>query len=103
MLSRKQLVQLLTRYHQLNFLKPILHSVPLTGGSVATSLISDVKAILVAFPNDPLQMHEESFAPNYNIFTGKAKEIKTLGEIHIGSLWEPAKQRYCGDDPNAFP
>ncbi len=29
-LSRKQLVQMLTRYYQLNFLKPTLHSVPLT-------------------------------------------------------------------------
>jgi hypothetical protein len=28
---------------------------------------------------------------------------KNLGEIHTGLLWEPARQRYCGDDPNAFP
>jgi hypothetical protein len=33
-LSRKQLVQLLTKYYQLNFIKPTLHSVPLTYGSV---------------------------------------------------------------------
>ena len=38
-LSRKQLVQLPTKYYQLNFLKPTLHSVPLTDGSVATVLI----------------------------------------------------------------
>ncbi len=35
-LSGKQLVQLLTKYYQLNFLKPTLHSVALTDGSVAT-------------------------------------------------------------------
>jgi hypothetical protein len=105
-LSRKQLVQLLTitRYYQLNFLKPTLHSVPLTDGSIATIPIFDVKAILVAFLNDPLQMWEENFAPNYDIFTGKAKERKQIhGEIHTGSLWEPGRQRYCGDNPNVFP
>jgi hypothetical protein len=62
------------------------------------------KAILVAFLNYTLQMHEENFAPNYNIFTGKAKETTpTLGEILTGSLWALARQRYCGDDPDAFP
>ena len=53
-LSRKQLVLLLKKYFQLNFLKPTLHSVPLMDGSVATVPIFDVKAILVAFLNDPL-------------------------------------------------
>jgi hypothetical protein len=73
-LPRKQLVQLLTSYNQLNFLKPTLHSVPLTDGSVATVPIFDSKAILIASFNNPLQMHEEKVAPNYNIFTGKAKK-----------------------------
>jgi hypothetical protein len=62
-LSRKQIVQLLTRYYQLNFLRPTLHSVPLTDGSVATVPIFDVKAILVAFLNDPLQMCDKSLLP----------------------------------------
>jgi hypothetical protein len=26
----------------------------------------------------------------------------TLDEIHTGSLWEQARQKYCGDDPDAF-
>jgi hypothetical protein len=78
--------------------------VTLTDGSIATVPIFYVRAILVAFLNDPFQMREEFFAPNYDIFTGKAKERKqTLAEIHTGSLWEPARQRYCGDNPNAFP
>ncbi len=54
-LSRKQLVQLLTKYYQLNFLKPTLHSVPLTDGSVATVPIFDVKALLIAFFYDPYE------------------------------------------------
>ncbi len=65
-LSRKQLVQLFTRYHQLDFLKPILHSVPLSNGTVATMTIAtmtifDVKALLIAFLNNPLKMREEIF------------------------------------------
>jgi hypothetical protein len=59
--------------------------VPLTVGSVATILMFDVNAILVEFLNDSLQMLEENLAPNYNIFTRKAKlPTSTLGEIHTG-------------------
>jgi hypothetical protein len=102
-LSTKQLVQLLTKYYQLNFLKPTLHSVPLTDGSVATVPIFDVKALLIAFLNDPLRICQENFASNYDIFTGKAKlPTSTLDEIHTGSLWEQARHKYCGDDPDAF-
>jgi hypothetical protein len=43
-LSRKQLVQILTKRYQLDFLKPTLHSVSLSDGSVATVPIFDVKA-----------------------------------------------------------
>ncbi len=42
-LSRKQLVKLLTKYYQMDFLKPRLHSVPLSGGTVATMTVFDVK------------------------------------------------------------
>jgi hypothetical protein len=82
-LSRKQLVQLLTKYYQLNFLKPTLHSLPLTNGSVATVPIFGVNALLIAFLNDPLRMHQENFASKYDIFTGKVKlPTSTLNEIH---------------------
>ncbi len=72
-LSKKQLVQLLTKYYQLNFLKPTLHSVPLTDGSVVTVPIFNVKALLIAFLNDPLRMCQNNFASNYDIFTEKGK------------------------------
>jgi hypothetical protein len=102
-LSRKQLVQLLTNYYQLNFLKPTLHSVPLTDGSVATVPIFDVNALLIAFLNDPLRMRQEKFASNNNIFTGKAKSpTSTLYKMHTESLWEQARQKYCGDDLDEF-
>ncbi len=80
-LSRKHLVQVLTKHYQLDFLKPTLHSVPLSDGSFATVPIFDVKAQLIAFLNDPLQMRKENFASNYDIFTGKMKQASsTLDE-----------------------
>ncbi len=46
----------------------------------------------------------KNFAYNYDIFTGKPKlPTSTLDEIHTGSLCEQARQKYCGDDPDAFP
>ncbi len=65
-LSRERLVQLLTKYNQLNSLKPTLHSVPLTDGSVATVPIFNVKALLIAFLDDPLRMRQENFESNYD-------------------------------------
>jgi hypothetical protein len=57
--------------------------VPLIDGSVSTVPIIDVKALLIAFLNDPLRMHQENFASNYDIFTGKVKlPTSTLDEIH---------------------
>jgi hypothetical protein len=103
-LSRKQLFKMLTRYYQLDFLKPILHTIPLIDGTVATMTVFNVKALLIAFLNNPFKMCEENFASNYNIFTGKAKIPRSsVDEIHTGSLWEPARQKYCGDDPDVFP
>jgi hypothetical protein len=64
----------------------------------------DVKAFLIAFLKDLLRMCQENFASNYDIFTGKAKlPTSILDEIHTGSLWEQARQKYYGDDPDAFP
>jgi hypothetical protein len=103
-LSRKQLVQLLTKYYQLNFLKPTILSVSLTDGSVATVPMFDVKALLSVFLNDSLRMRQEIFASNYDIFTGKAKlPTSILDEKHTESLWEQARQKYCGDYPDTFP
>jgi len=102
-LSRTQLVDLLTKYYRLRFLKPNLRTITLSNGTLATMTVFDVKALLLAFLNDPLKMREENFASNYDIFTGKAKTpTSTVDEIHTGSLWEPARRQYCGDNPDAF-
>jgi hypothetical protein len=90
-LSRSQLVDLLTKYYWLHFLKPNLRTILLSNGTLATMIVFDVKALLLAFLNDPLKMKQENFASNYDIFTGKAKTPTSIvDEIHTGSLWEPA-------------
>ncbi len=97
-------MQVFTKHYQLDFLKPTLPSVPLSDRSVATVPIFDVKAQIIAFLNDPLRMREKNFASNYDILTGKKKQASsTLDEILTDSLWEIARLKYCGDDPDAFP
>jgi hypothetical protein len=67
-------------------------------------LFFDVKALLIAFLNDPMRMCQENFETNYDVFTRRVKlPTSTLDEIHTGSLWEQARKKYCGDDPDVFP
>ena len=71
----------------MDFLKPRLHSVPLSGGTVATMTVFDVKALLISFLNNPYKMREENFASNYDIFTRITKNPQSrIDEIHTGSL-----------------
>ena len=103
-MSRHTLIRLLTTHYRLDFLKPTLPTVLLTDGTMATVPIFNVKATLLSFLNDPTKMHPGNFASNYDIFTGKSTSASTtIDEIHTGSLWEKARQRYCGDDSTAFP
>ena len=77
-LSRKQLVQVLTKRYQLDFLKPTLHSVPLFDESVTTVPIFDVKAQIIAFLNDPLQMREENILHQIMISSQKKRSRPAL-------------------------
>ena len=54
-LSRTQLVDLLTKYYWLRFFKPNLRTITLSNGTLATMAVFDVKALLLAFLNDPLK------------------------------------------------
>jgi len=103
-MSRDQLLRYLCKYYRLDFLKPTLHNVALSDGSVATVPIFDVKETLLSFLNDPVRMRKDNFAPNYDPFTGTSTITNPpLDEIHTGSIWAAACQKYCGNDPNAFP
>ena len=103
-MSRDQLLRYLCQYYRLDFLKPTMHNVTLSDGSLATVPIFDVKETLLAFLNDPCRMRVENIAPNYDPFTGKSTMLNPpLDEIHTGTIWNAACQHYCGNDPNAFP
>lgn len=103
-LSREQLVKQLSRTYQLEFLRPTLHVVTLSDQTKASVPVYNVKALLLAFLNDPKRMRPENFAPDYDIFSGKpTRQHDDLNEIHTGSAWEPARSFYIGDDPDAFP
>jgi hypothetical protein len=103
-LPRKTLIKYLTRHYQLEFLQPQLHAVPLSDGSIATVPVFDVKSLLIAFLHNPFRMQQKNFASNYDIYTGKPiLPTSYLDEIHSGSLWKEARNKYCGDDTDAFP
>ena len=70
-MSRDQLLRYLCQYYRLDFLKPTMHNVTLSDGSVATVPIFDVKETLLSFLNDPGRMCVEKIAANYDPFTGK--------------------------------
>jgi len=56
--------------------------------------VFDVKALLIAFLNNPYKMREINFASNYDIFTRKTINPQSrIDEIHTGSLWEPARKK----------
>jgi len=89
-LSRKQPVQLLTKYYQMDFLKPRLHSVPLSGGTVATMTVFDVKALLIAFLNDPDKMRKETLHLTMIYSLEKllthSQELMKFTQDHCGNL-----------------
>jgi len=102
--TRERLIRILTKHYRLDFLKPIMHSVPLSDGTIATVPVFDVKALLISFLNDPQRMKKQNIASNYDIFTGKPTiTTDIIDEIHTGSIWEEARREFCGDDPSAFP
>ena len=95
-MSRDQLLRYLCHYYRLDFLKPTMHNVSLSDGSVATVPIFDVKATLILFLNYPNRMRRENFAASFDPFTGKSTITNPpLDEIHTGTI--------CGNDPNSFP
>ncbi len=71
-MSRDQLLWYICQYYRLDFLKPTMHNVALSDGSVATVPIFDVKETILPFLNNPGQMRVENIAANYDPFTGKS-------------------------------
>jgi hypothetical protein len=53
---------------------------------------------------DERLMTPENIAHGYDLFTGKSVgDVHHLGEIHMGDAWQPARQRFGGDDRHNMP
>ena len=84
-------------------MKPVMHKVTISDGSVFTVPVFDVKSVLLSILQDPQRMRYENFAMIYDVFLGKPTQAVThYNEIHTGILWSPACDYYCSNDPNSF-
>ncbi len=63
-MSRDHLLRYICQYYRLDFLKPTMHNVSLSDGSVATVPIFDLKETLLSFLNDPSRICVENIAVN---------------------------------------
>ena len=88
----------------MNGLQLTLHYVTLSDSSIVTVPVFDVKAVILSILHDPRRMNPRNFAAGYDIFTGASTDGSNLklNEIHTGSLWNTAREHYCGDT-DAFP
>jgi hypothetical protein len=103
---QEELTATLSTLYNLNDLRPNLHIVTLSDGSVVTVPIFNVlKAVILSILQDPKRMQQKHFASGYDIFSGKPTEGSSsyLHEIHTGALWETARDFYCGDNDAVFP
>jgi len=67
--------------------------------------VFNVKAVILSMLHDPQHMQQQNFALGYDIFSDKQTESGNmyLNEIHTGSLWNTARDFYCGSNNNNFP
>ncbi len=100
----KELTTTLSKLYQFNKMKPVMHRITISDGSVVTVPVFDVKAVLLSILHDPQRMTYENFAMNYDVFLGKPTQAVThYNEIHTGNLWSTACDYYCSNDSDAFP
>jgi hypothetical protein len=84
---RKELTTTLSDLYKFNEMKPVMHKVTISDGSVVTVPVFDVKAVLLSILHDPKRMRYENFAMNYDVFLGKPTQAVThYDEIHTGNL-----------------
>ena len=72
-------------------MKPHMHQVINSNGSVVTVPVFHVKAVLLSILHDPQRMRCENCALNYDVFLGKPTQAVTdFDETHTGNLWSTA-------------
>ncbi len=102
---RNELTKTLTELYNLTALQPRLHPVVLSDSATVTVPVFDVKAVILSMLHDPQRMQSCNFAPGYDIFTGVPTDTQYsyLDEIHTGSVWQSARDFYCGTNNDNFP
>ena len=105
LIKRKQLIKCLSRTFKLEGLKPTICRLPLSlPGEYASVAVYNVRQSIKSLLTDPTLMQAKHFYDDYDIFSGRPKGcINHYSGIHTGKLFEPARRRYCGSDPNNFP
>ena len=103
-LKRKKLVSFVEDAFQLYDLRHKVVHVPISGARRQAAIaVYNLESIVRHILHNKDIMKKENFAEGYDIFTGKPTSPSThYGEMHTGLAFEQARQKYCGDDPNAF-
>ena len=111
--KKDMLLSQCTSLFNLHGLQPTMKQVPVQSCSVPYVHVPvfDLRSVLSKLLQNPEIMQKSNFARGLDIFTGKpnaeghaaAAQGAFIDEIHTGSAWGPALQRYCGDDDHYFP
>jgi len=104
-LKRDQLLKRVAEVYNLKCLKPKIYKIPIQEQTLVTSVgVFDLCAQILSIVHNAKLIQEQHFALNYDIFSGKLRTpITHYGEVHNGDLFEPARAKYCGDDPYNIP
>ena len=104
LLKRATFINKLEKTFESLNLKPKDVDVDLKTGQMATVSVFDAEAMILSILTDEDLMKEENLPPGYDVYTGRPTQPVThYGEIHTGEAWEPARQHYCGENPENMP
>jgi hypothetical protein len=83
--NRKELTTTLSNLYQFNEMKPHMHQVTISNGSVVLTVpVIDVKAVLMSRLHDPQRMGYENFALNYDVSLGSQHKLL---QITMKFMW----------------
>ena len=105
MLSRKNLLKRVVEVYNLTTLGPEVYKMQVHENTLLTSVaVFDLRAQVLSILHNNQLMQPKHFAPDYDIFTGKpTSPITHYGEVHTCNSFEPARAKYCGNDPCNMP
>lgn len=79
-------------------MKPGLVDVDLSDNSKHTLAVFPLVASIQSLLQDKSLMDDDNLAAGLDIFTGHAEESDVLGEVHTGTAWPAAVEKFCDSD-----